>query len=81
MAAMYSDSSPYMHYVGLLEEILPFTDIIPSVTLAWYTDTHTPLPYFVLSCSDVMPLSLASRLPLTTPLHLSLCCPPSAQAA
>jgi hypothetical protein len=35
MAAMYSDSSPYMHYVGLLEEILPFTDIIPSVTLAW----------------------------------------------
>lgn len=35
MAAMYSESSPYAAYFGLLEEILPFTDIIPSATLAW----------------------------------------------
>ena len=35
MAAMYSETSPYMHYVGLVEELLPFTDIIPSATLAW----------------------------------------------
>jgi hypothetical protein len=35
MAAMYADKSPYMHYVGLLEELLPFTDIIPSATMAW----------------------------------------------
>lgn len=35
VAAMYSESSPYAHYVGLLEELLPFTDIIPTATLAW----------------------------------------------
>lgn len=42
MAAMYSESSPYAAYVGMLEEILPFTDIIPSVTLAWYPATTSP---------------------------------------
>lgn len=35
VAAMYSESSPYAHYVGLIEELLPFTDIIPTATLAW----------------------------------------------
>lgn len=42
MAAMYSESSPYAAYVGMLEEILPFTDIIPSVTLAWYPARTSP---------------------------------------
>ncbi|CAM9408291.1 unnamed protein product [Chrysoparadoxa australica] len=32
---MYADSSPYAAYIGLLEELLPFTDIIPTASLAW----------------------------------------------
>ena len=35
VGAMYSESSPYIYYINLLEEVLPFTDILPSATLAW----------------------------------------------
>ncbi|CAM9297333.1 unnamed protein product, partial [Phaeothamnion confervicola] len=35
IAGMYSKSSPYAAYVGFTEELLPFTDIIPTATLAW----------------------------------------------
>jgi hypothetical protein len=35
ISAMYSESSPYAAYIGFIEEILPFTDIIPTATLAW----------------------------------------------
>ena len=43
VAAMYSESSPYMHYVGLVEELLPFTDIIPTATLAWLRENGAAL--------------------------------------
>ena len=32
---LYKDSSPRARYVAFLEEVLPFTDIIPTATLAW----------------------------------------------
>ena len=35
VAAMYSRSSPYAAYFSFAEELLPFTDIIPTATLAW----------------------------------------------
>ncbi|KAG5184887.1 hypothetical protein JKP88DRAFT_262727 [Tribonema minus] len=35
IAAMYDDKQPYMAYMGFAEEILPFTDIIPTASLAW----------------------------------------------
>lgn len=41
--AMYSESSPYAHYVGLIEELLPFTDIIPTATLAWLRENGAAL--------------------------------------
>lgn len=43
VAAMYSETSPYMHYVGLVEELLPFTDIIPTATLAWLRENGAVL--------------------------------------
>jgi hypothetical protein len=33
---LYSESSPHAKYVAFLEEVLPFTDIIPTATLSWY---------------------------------------------
>ena len=33
---LYKDSSPHARYLAFLEEVLPFTDIIPTATLAWY---------------------------------------------
>jgi len=41
--AMYSETSPYAHYVGLVEELLPFTDIIPTATLAWFRENGAAL--------------------------------------
>ncbi|CAI5734106.1 unnamed protein product [Peronospora destructor] len=32
---LYKESSPYARYFGFFEEVLPFTDIIPTATLAW----------------------------------------------
>ncbi len=43
VAAMYSESSPYAHYIGLIEELLPFTDIIPTATLAWIRENGAVL--------------------------------------
>jgi len=35
MSGMFDKQEPNAKYVGLLEEILPGTDIIPSATLTW----------------------------------------------
>ena len=35
VGAMYDESSPNLKYVALMEELLPFTDIVPSATLGW----------------------------------------------
>ncbi|GMF40818.1 unnamed protein product [Phytophthora fragariaefolia] len=32
---LYKESSPHAKYVAFLEEVLPFTDFIPTATLAW----------------------------------------------
>ncbi|RLN52350.1 hypothetical protein BBJ28_00005655 [Nothophytophthora sp. Chile5] len=32
---LYSESSPHAKYVAFVEELLPFTDFIPTATLAW----------------------------------------------
>mmetsp|Transcript_4101 Transcript_4101/g.4631 ORF Transcript_4101/g.4631 Transcript_4101/m.4631 type:complete len:85 (-) Transcript_4101:105-359(-) len=33
--AMYDSTSPTLKYVSFLEEIMPFTDIVPSATIGW----------------------------------------------
>lgn len=43
--AMYRESSPWAGLFGAAEEILPFTDIIPTATLAWIKEY---LPRIVL---------------------------------
>ena len=35
VSAMYARSSPYAAYFSFAEEMLPFTDIVPTATLAW----------------------------------------------
>jgi hypothetical protein len=32
---MYDSTSPNLKYVSFIEEILPFTDIVPSATIGW----------------------------------------------
>jgi len=36
--AMYDQLSPNLKYVSFVEEILPFTDFIPSATIGWLTE-------------------------------------------
>ncbi|KAL3919455.1 MAG: hypothetical protein SGILL_003743, partial [Bacillariaceae sp.] len=33
--AMYDSTSPNLKYVSFVEEILPFTDVVPSATIGW----------------------------------------------
>jgi hypothetical protein len=33
--AMYDSTTPNLKYVSFLEEVLPFTDIVPSATIGW----------------------------------------------
>eukprot|EP00980_Cylindrotheca_fusiformis_P009476 scaffold2070_cov105-Cylindrotheca_fusiformis.AAC.7 len=33
--AMYESTSPNLKYVSFVEEVLPFTDIVPSATIGW----------------------------------------------
>ncbi|MEY3318682.1 MAG: hypothetical protein RL540_1054 [Actinomycetota bacterium] len=35
VGAMYDETSPNLKYFALMEELLPFTDIVPSATLGW----------------------------------------------
>lgn len=35
VGAMYDESTPSLKYVALMEELLPFTDIVPSATVGW----------------------------------------------
>jgi len=41
--AMYEDVSPALKYISFVEEILPFTDIIPSATLGWIKEFGIPM--------------------------------------
>jgi hypothetical protein len=41
--AMYDKTSPNLKYVSFLEEILPFTDIVPSATIGWVLQFGVPL--------------------------------------
>ena len=35
VGALYDDVMPNLKYIALMEELLPFTDFIPSATLGW----------------------------------------------
>jgi len=41
LSAMYSESTPYAAQFGFIEELLPFTDIIPTATLCWLKENLT----------------------------------------
>jgi hypothetical protein len=38
LMAMYDTVSPNLKYISFAEEILPFTDIVPSATIGWLTE-------------------------------------------
>ncbi|KAG7396663.1 hypothetical protein PHYBOEH_001947 [Phytophthora boehmeriae] len=38
---LYSESSPQAKYVAFVEEVLPFTDFIPTATLAWLKENFS----------------------------------------
>lgn len=41
--AMYDAVSPNLKYISFLEEILPFTDVVPSATIGWLIEFGPPL--------------------------------------
>jgi hypothetical protein len=41
--AMYNTTSPQLKYLSFAEEILPFTDIVPTATLGWLSQHGLPL--------------------------------------
>ncbi|GLD94602.1 hypothetical protein PINS_up003213 [Pythium insidiosum] len=41
VSALYSDSTPSAKYLAFIEEFLPFTDFIPTATLAWAKENLT----------------------------------------
>ena len=41
--AMYDDIRPNLKYVSFLEEVLPFTDIVPSASIGWLAEFGVPL--------------------------------------
>lgn len=40
--AMYDDITPHLKYVSFAEEILPFTDVVPSATIGWLAEFGVP---------------------------------------
>ena len=42
LMAMYDDTMPSLKYISFMEEILPFTDLLPSGTLGWVRQ-YSPL--------------------------------------
>ncbi|GKY99156.1 hypothetical protein MPSEU_000871100 [Mayamaea pseudoterrestris] len=40
--AMYDATSPNLKYVSFFEELLPFTDILPSATIGWFLQYGVP---------------------------------------
>jgi hypothetical protein len=36
--ALYNQTTPNLKYVSLAEELLPFTDVLPSCTIGWATE-------------------------------------------
>jgi hypothetical protein len=40
--ALYDEKMPSMKYISFVEEILPFTDLLPSGTLGWVRE-YSPL--------------------------------------
>jgi len=41
--SMYDSTSPNLKYVSFIEEILPFTDIVPSATIGWACEFVPPM--------------------------------------
>ena len=72
MAGMFDKLQPNAKYVGMLEEILPCTDIIPSATLTWLKVSFS----LALTRAEARH-SCARPLPRPIPLPLPACPVPS----
>jgi hypothetical protein len=75
--AMYDPTSPNLKYVSFMEEILPFTDIVPTATIGWSLQYLVPqilgknhqvnLETLVQTLAKVHPERTTARVPVTTP--------------
>jgi len=65
--AMYDETTPNLKYVSFIEEILPFTDVVPSATIGWVAQFG---PGLISSNSGKMGNGLASGT--ATPLSTSM---------
>ena len=43
LMAMYNEASPRLKYVSFAEELLPFTDLLPSATCGWLMEFAYPM--------------------------------------
>lgn len=51
LMAMYKDADqPHLKYVSLAEELLPFTDVLPTATIGWATEN---MPHLVQEWKDL----------------------------
>jgi hypothetical protein len=53
--ALYEHVTPNLKYVSFLEEILPFTDVIPSATLGWLAEFGYPIAMNALGMAPPSP--------------------------
>ena len=54
--AMYDHVTPNLKYVSFVEEILPFTDIVPSASIGWLAEFGVP---FVVGKAEGVPVDAA----------------------
>jgi hypothetical protein len=73
--ALYDETSPNLKYLSMVEELLPFTDIVPSATLGWLAEFAVPLllppPSRKSKSSHQLSTSWTEKYN-TTPLNMSL---------
>lgn len=60
--AMYDDTAQILKYVSFVEEILPFTDIVPTATIGWCLEFGPPL----LFPNGIPPILLSTASTTTT---------------
>jgi hypothetical protein len=67
LMAMYDKTSPNLKYLSFAEELLPFTDIIPSGTLGWLAEFALPIVMHKETKGSSSEPRVVARSPETSP--------------
>eukprot|EP00548_Thalassiothrix_antarctica_P002910 CAMPEP_0194141256 /NCGR_PEP_ID=MMETSP0152-20130528/10686_1 /TAXON_ID=1049557 /ORGANISM="Thalassiothrix antarctica, Strain L6-D1" /LENGTH=448 /DNA_ID=CAMNT_0038839807 /DNA_START=58 /DNA_END=1404 /DNA_ORIENTATION=- len=65
LMAMYDAVSPSLKYISFIEEILPFTDIVPSATMGWIKEFGLPM-LIGITAGVANPAAMTSNTNLAT---------------